>query len=84
MSLFATADEFVEEAFEATSLSWAYDIVTLYGSLTELVSDFDTGDNFYPQIFEHCITDIDYRIYVELQNGIKYQLDEISELMSTN
>ena len=80
----ASADEFVEKAFEETSLSWAYDIVSLYSSLNELVSDFDIGENYYQQVFENCANNLNYNIYVELQDGQKYQLTEISGLMANN
>ena len=80
----ASADEFVEKAFEETSLSWAYDIVSLYSSLNELVSDFDIGGNYYQQVFENCANNLNYNIYVELQDGQKYQLTEISGLIANN
>ena len=80
----ASVDEFVEKAFEETSLSWAYDIVSLYSSLNELVSDFDIGGNYYQQVFENCANNLNYNIYVELQDGQKYQLTEISGLIANN
>lgn len=80
----ASVDEFVEKAFKDTALSWAYAMVSLFDNLYELVSDFDVGDNYYKQIFEHCTNDLNYNIYVELKSGGKYKLEEISEMITHN
>ncbi len=77
----ATADAFIEKAFDNTSVEWAYEMVSLYSSLHELISNFDTGENYYKQILDYCINDLGYNIVVELKSGQRYGFKEIRELM---
>ena len=79
----AVADEFIEEAFEKTSLSWAYNIVSVYSSLNDIVQRLDFDQTYYRQIFDHCINDICYEIYMELKSGQTYTLYNIQEALIT-
>ncbi len=80
----ATLSELTEEAFENTSFKWLYNAVSVYTSIYDIVSDFDTGENYYPQLLDYCVNDLPFHIYVELKNGQKWKLDDIKELMSSN
>lgn len=73
---------FVDEAFEETSLDWAYKIVSSYSSLTEVVVNLNSCFNYHPQIIDCCANDLYYNVLVELKNGQRYQLNDISELMT--
>lgn len=82
--LSSSVSTFSDIAFEETALEWACNLVSIFDNIQQIVSSFSENQSYYPQVIEYCANDLGYKIYVELRNGQRHQIREISELLSDN
>ena len=77
-------DSFAEDELEGTNLLWAYTIVTSYIDLYAVVQGMNLSANFYPQILDYYINNLNYKIKLELTSGQTYNLQEIKEALNND
>ncbi len=77
----AIPDFLIGEALEDTSLLWAYNLVSVFSNINEIAQNFNNGQNYYQDIFNHCINDTDYIIYIELNSGQTHKLQDIKDAL---
>lgn len=71
----------IDVAFENTDLGWTYNFVSLFDDLDEIVDSIVAEPNYCSDILNYCANDTDYLVYVELRNGKKHKIEEISTLI---
>ena len=72
-----TVNPIIESSFEETNLAWAYNFVSLYDDVKEIVDSIVGKANYYCEILNYCAYDTGYLVYVELKNGTKHKIDDI-------
>ena len=77
-------DSLVENEWEGTNLLWAYKIVTSYIDLYDIVRGINLSANFYPQILDYYINNLNYKIKFELASGQTYNLREIKDALNND
>ena len=74
-------DEGLGYVFEKTKLGWAWNMISIYKSMGEIVDTLTATPNFYKDILSYCAKDVNYDVYMELENGVKFKIDDICEAL---
>ena len=77
-------DSFAEDEWKGTNLLWAYKIVNSYIDLYDVVQGLNLSVNFYPQILDYHLNNLNYKIKLELTSGHTYDLQEIKEALGND
>ncbi len=73
----AAADDVLEKALEENHLKWAYNFITLFGDLKEIVDDLLYQPNFYFSILDYCANKTGYDVSMVLKGDKKVKLSDI-------
>ena len=76
-------DYALEEAFDKVDLGWAYNLVSLFGDLGDIVESVvvDTS-GFYGQAINYCAYKSNYIIYAQLENAHLCKIDDICKAVN--
>lgn len=56
-------------------------MISIYKSMGEIVGVLTATPNFYKDILNYCAKDVNYDVYMELENGVKFKIDDIYEAL---
>lgn len=79
--LSSTSNSFIDSAFENTDLDWVYEVISTFNSLYEISDGINLVPNYYREMFDYYITELNYDIYIELSNGNLCGIKDIRDLM---
>ena len=64
-----------------TSLCWAYNLIGIFTSAIEMISEVNKTPNYY-QLLDYYIDNINFDIKLEFSNGDIYELERIRDALN--
>ena len=66
---------------DGTDLSWIGSVIDIYTTLNNLAENLSSTPNCYLEIFDYCINDTNYDVYIKAANGELIQLKQLHNVM---
>ncbi len=75
-------DEGMSLFSEKFYFEWAYNIISIADSISDIGEAMSDIPDIYRPALNYCANDINYDVYMELKNGVRYKADEINQALS--
>lgn len=74
--LYTTTGYVLGTMYENTSLKWAFKLIDTFSSLNGFFNSIDFDNTLYRQMFDYCIGDYSYEVYINPASGKAYKLND--------